>query len=311
VNELLHELATLGLAMGALVLLGTCVYLAQRNVRTKFSHQRDQHTRQILLALLFIVCLGSVAWLIPVIDASRRPLFDYVGILLAVACLCAAVVLALDLLAGLQLRLRSVVPAGAWIRAGEYAGQISRRGLLQVVITTAGGDSVHLPNRYLLRMPIHLVSSGSISADVKNLLHDTPADSVSERAAVPAVEPATGFWPASVAPVVAERREPILTATELATETAEPVTFHMTTDLVDAELVKPVQDPHMAAEVAQLKSEYTALSQQLLDVERALQAAEQGEERQPLSLEKKKMEARLVRLDKQISQLETGERRRA
>jgi hypothetical protein len=53
------------------------------------------------------------------------------------------------------------------------------------------------------------------------------------------------------------------------------------------------------------------LSQKLLEVELALQTAGQGEERQPLSLEKKKLEARLIRLDKQIVLLQTGERRRA
>ncbi len=310
-NEFLRDLATLGLGTAALVLLGTCGYLAQRNVREKFARKRDQRVRQVLLALLAAACLGIAVWLIPVLDAPRRPLFDYVGILLAFACLCAAVALALDLLAGLQLRLRGAVPAGAFIRAGDYAGQVSRRGLLQVVITTADGDRVHLPNRYLLQVPIRQLAGGSSHGEVKSIAFDSPGDPVGSVPAIAAADPAAVSWPASAARVVAERREPIITAAEEAADSVEHTAAHITAEPVVNEPAKPLLDPHSAAELLRLKNEYTELSQQLLDVERALQAAGQGEERQPLSLEKKKMEARLFRLEKQVSQLEGGERRRA
>jgi hypothetical protein len=129
--------------------------------------------------------------------------------------------------------------------------------------------------------------------------------------AVVATEPAAGFWPASAVPTVAERREPIISATEQAADSVEQAAPRMSAEPAVTEAAKPLLDPHSAAELLRLKNEYTELSQQLLDVERALQAAGQGEERQPLSLEKKKMEARLFRLEKQVSQLEGGERRRA
>jgi hypothetical protein len=314
VNEFLRELATLGLVTGALIVLGTCGYLAQRNVREKFARKRDQRVRQVLLAFLVAACLGMAVWLVPVLDAPRRPLFDYAGILLACACLCAAVALALDLLAGLQLRLRGAVPAGAFIRAGDYAGQVSRRGLLQVVITTADGDHVHLPNRYLLQVPIRQLARGSSHGDVKSIAFDSPGNlgnSVGGVATIAAAEPAAVSWPASAARVVAERREPVITAADEAADSAEQNAPRSTAEPIVNEPAKPALDPHSVAELLRLKNEYTELSQQLLDVERALQAAGQGEERQPLSLEKKKMEARLFRLDKQVSQLEGGERRRA
>ena len=310
-NEFLRELATLGLGMGVLVLLGTCAYLGQRNVREKFARRRDQRVRQVLLALLTAACLAIAVSSIPVLDAPRRPLFDYVGILLALACLGAAAALALDLLAGLQLRLRGAVPAGAFIRAGDYAGQVSCRGLLQVVITTADGDSVHLPNRYLLRVPIRQLADANVAASLQSLAYESPAVSAREPAAVAAVEPAPGFWAASAAPVSNERREPTLTTAAEINEPGEMAAVSSVAAPLVEEQPKPVLDPHTAAELTSMKNEYTDLSQQLLDVERALQAAGQGEERQPLSLEKKKMEARLFRLAKQISQLEAGERRRA
>jgi len=311
VNEFLRELATLGLGMGVLVLLGTCAYFGQRNVRERFMRQRDRRMRHVLLALLGAACLGIAAWFVPVLDAPRRPLFDYVGILLALVCLGVIAVLALELLAGLQLRLRGAVPAGASIRAGDYAGRVSRRGLLQVVITTANGDSVHLPNRYLLTVPIRQIADGSVTVDLQSLAHESRGAATRELSAVAAPESAPGFWPAAAAPAIAERREPTLTTAAELNESAEAAALGSTVKLVAPEPSKPMLDPQSAAELASMKNEYTDLSQQLLEVERALQTAGQGEERQPLSLEKKKLEARLFRLDKQISQLEAGERLRA
>lgn len=311
-NEFLRELATLGLVAGALVLLGTCSFLIYRNVRMKLARKRDARKRQVVLALLAAACIAIAVWLAPVIDAPRRPLFDYVGILLAVACLSALGAVALDLLAGLQLRLRGAIPLDAWIRAGDFTGQISQRGLLQVVITTAEGDSVHLPNRYLLQVPIRRVASGGNLTEVNRPAYSGSADQ-------PAVTPVAAtdlsvgahLWRSSAPLVTAERREPVLDS-PLADpdESDAPVVGNKPEPAVQ-EAPKPVLDPHTAAELVTLKSEYTELSQQLLEVERSLQAAGQGEERQPLSLQKKKMEARLFRLGKQISQLEAGERRRA
>lgn len=309
-NEFLRELATLGLGMGVLVLLGTCAYFGQRIVRERFMRQRDRRMRHALLALLGAACLGSAAWFVPVLAAPRRLLFDYVGILLALACLGIIAALALELLAGLQLRLRGAVPAGAAIRAGDYAGRVSRRGLLQVVITTANGDSVHLPNRYLLRVPIRQLADGSVTSDLQSLAPESRGVAAEEPAAVDAPESTPGIWPAA-APAIADRREPTFTTSAEFNDSSEAAALGSAVKLVAPEPAKPVLDPKSAAELTRMKNEYTDLSQQLLDVERALQAAGQGEERQPLSLEKKKLEARLFRLDKQISQLEAGERLRA
>jgi len=53
-----------------------------------------------------------------------------------------------------------------------------------------------------------------------------------------------------------------------------------------------------------LKKEYTDCSQELIGVEQELKEAGPGDERKPLSLRKKKLEARLLRTDKEIKKLE-------
>lgn len=59
-----------------------------------------------------------------------------------------------------------------------------------------------------------------------------------------------------------------------------------------------------AEDLRKLKNDYTACSQELIAVELELKEAGPGEERQPLNLKKKKLEAQLLRANKEIRKLE-------
>lgn len=59
-----------------------------------------------------------------------------------------------------------------------------------------------------------------------------------------------------------------------------------------------------AEDLDRLKKEYTAMSQELIGVEQELKDAKQGKERQGVSLKKKKLEARMLRAEKEISKME-------
>lgn len=69
----------------------------------------------------------------------------------------------------------------------------------------------------------------------------------------------------------------------------------------DADTITPDQQ-RLIDELESLKHDYTEDSQRLLALERELKAAGQGDERRPLLLEKKKLEASLARLGRQIEQ---------
>lgn len=60
-----------------------------------------------------------------------------------------------------------------------------------------------------------------------------------------------------------------------------------------------------AEELETLKKTYTEASQRLLEIEQELKDAGQGEERRPLSLEKKKLEASMARTQRKVEALET------
>ncbi len=59
-----------------------------------------------------------------------------------------------------------------------------------------------------------------------------------------------------------------------------------------------------ANELEKLKNEYTGMSQRLIEVEHELREAGPGEKRKPLNLEKKKLEAKLLRTEKEIAKAE-------
>jgi len=76
--------------------------------------------------------------------------------------------------------------------------------------------------------------------------------------------------------------------------------------------VQDLEDPdelvfdkaRQAEELEALKQGYTESSQRLLELEQELKEAGQGDERRPLSLEKKKLEAAMARVARQIESLE-------
>ncbi len=61
-----------------------------------------------------------------------------------------------------------------------------------------------------------------------------------------------------------------------------------------------------AEELHELKQSYTDMSQRLLEIEQELKDAGQGEDRRPLNLEKKKLEAAMARAAKQIEAAEAA-----
>jgi len=59
-----------------------------------------------------------------------------------------------------------------------------------------------------------------------------------------------------------------------------------------------------AEDLDNLKKEYTTLSQDLIGIEQELKEAGPGEQRKPINLRKKKTEARMLRMEKEIAKLE-------
>lgn len=106
------------------------------------------------------------------------------------------------------------------------------------------------------------------------------------------------------------RVSPAVVSAPAASVVAEPVTAAPLAAARNPVEAEPVPDisaadrKKRAGELNELKKEYTEMSQRLIEVEQELRQAGQGEARKPLSLEKKKLEARLLRMEKEIARLD-------
>lgn len=308
-NVLLIELATLGLMAGLLlsgsVLLWVWWRWLQRNARLA----RDR--RKVLMVFTggALPVFAGLFALMLLVDQPRRLLLDYVGLLLALGLGAFVLTLISDLFAGLQLRLRGVARPGIWLGAGEHSGQVLGRGWLQVTLAADDGQQISVPNRYLLRVPL---KSGTVAAI------PLPQRESPQSAAVKRREPRLD---AELDPLPAARQEPTLAEmsadASVAVGSPDPSTAaEPTFVLEDADNEAPPEPLRQESrrepdELRQLKRDYTEMSQQLLALEQSLQDAGQSDQRKSLSLEKKKLQARLTRMEKQIDELAGGERRRA
>lgn len=308
-NVLLIELATLGLMAGLLlsgsVLLWVWWRWLQRNARLA----RDR--RKVLMVFTggALPVFAGLFALMLLVDQPRRLLLDYVGLLLALGLGAFVLTLISDLFAGLQLRLRGVARPGIWLGAGEHSGQVLGRGWLQVTLAADDGQQISVPNRYLLRVPL---KSGTVAAI------PLPQRESPQSAPVKRREPRLD---AELDPLPAARQEPTLAEmsadASVAVGSPDPSTAaEPTFVLEDADNEAPPEPLRQESrrepdELRQLKRDYTEMSQQLLALEQSLQDAGQSDQRKSLSLEKKKLQARLTRMEKQIDELAGGERRRA
>jgi len=88
--------------------------------------------------------------------------------------------------------------------------------------------------------------------------------------------------------------------------------FPQSTSAPAQEAVEPDPDAvafdkaQQADDLDKLKKEYTDMSQELIGIEQELKDAGPGEARQPLNLKKKKLEAKMLRIEKEIKQYEAA-----
>ncbi len=134
---------------------------------------------QIGSLLIFEVALNKVrlpkfasevavvaAYAVALFQLLNRLGVDATGIFATSAVLTAVIGLALqdmlsNLAGGMALQLEDNIDAGDYIRCGEYAGWVQHVRLRHTQILTSDGDSVVVPNSFLTRAPVVVVSKAS------------------------------------------------------------------------------------------------------------------------------------------------------
>ena len=266
-SDLLGRLTAFGLSAGIIVFVVAVLYFIHRQLLVFFaSRPAQQHVRQLLMAIISLLALVAAVLSMPIADDTRGDLLIFLGVLFSATIALSSTAFVGNVMAGYILRSLRAYRVGDHIRVGEYSGKVLQMDLLHVRLETAAHDFAALPNLYLVTNPVTLVSETNVR----------------------------------------QPQPPVEVLPDKPREKAEPSVDEQPPSDPDADSEAAAITPDQQAlidELESLKHDYTEGSQRLLELERELKEAGQGDERRPLLLEKKKLEASLARLGRQIEQL--------
>ncbi|MEC9375796.1 MAG: mechanosensitive ion channel family protein [Pseudomonadota bacterium] len=240
-----------------------------------------------------------------------------------------------NILAGLILRALPKVRLGDHIELENFFGQVTKIDLLHVEIRTEDGALSHLPNFSLLTKPICVYRSSVNTVNLTVCLGYEKSRAEVERILIHAAESvslespfvqilelgdsliryrvsgSTSISNDLISVKDAMRAEVLdsLQRLDIGSKSPNSMVSNKSKPLVqenDSFISPEVNSDQnkLTEKLAKLKNEYTDLSQELIQIEQALQDAGPGEGRRPISLQKKSLEAKLVRIEKQITELE-------
>ncbi len=270
-SDLLGRLTAFGVSVGIIIVVLAVLYFIHWRLLVFFAGRpAQQHVRQLLMAVVSLVALFSAVLSMPIADESRGNLVIFLGILFSATVALSSTAFVGNVMAGFMLRSLRAYRVGDHVRVGEFSGKVLQMDLLHVRLETAAHDIAALPNLYLVTNPVTLVSESNARKSQTRVveLPDAP--------------------PEKTEPFVDEQPQSASGGTDSGAHS-------------DADTITPDQQ-RLIDEIESLKRDYTEGSQRLLALERELKAAGQGDERRPLLLEKKKLEASLARLGRQIEQ---------
>jgi small-conductance mechanosensitive channel len=176
VTEAFDKLALFGVSAGVLVVIVAAAWFVNQRLLGRTAAQPgEQHTRQIIMALIWLAAAILAVLLMPVGDAMRGQLLSFLGILLSATIALSSTTLVGNAMAGLMLKSLRNFRIGDYIKVGEYFGRISNMDLLHVEVQTEDRDLTTLPNLFLVTHPVTVIrSSGTILHVVVSLGYDVP-----------------------------------------------------------------------------------------------------------------------------------------
>jgi small conductance mechanosensitive channel len=353
VEDLLGKLTTFGLSsVVAIALLAATIFLHQRLIAFYADDPAKQHHRSLIALCLytFAIVLGVI--LMPVGDAMRGQLLQFIGILLSATIALSSTTIVGNAVAGFMLKtLRNFRP-GDFISCDNHFGRVTNMDVLHVEIQTEDRDLTTLPNLYLVTNPVRVLRNSGTMLHVEVSLGYDVSRKKAEEALIKAAEQTGLETPfvqirdlgdfsvvyrvsglmQDISQLISTRRTlRAHTLDELHAADIEIVspTYMTTRGMKPSDRVLPMRKTFESPDDAQpsssdevnpdevvfdkaqradelnaLKKTYTELSQQLIDVEQELKEAGPGDERRPITLKKKSLEAKLARQEKEIAKIE-------
>lgn len=161
---------------GAVLLVAVIRLVLSRALK---GHSGLNFKKQVITLGLVVLALVGLLIVIPVSDTLRGQLFTLFGIVISALIALSSSTIISNAMSGLMLRSVKNFKPGDFIKAGDFFGRVSDRGLFHTEIQTIDRDLVTIPNHYLVKNPVTVTrSSGAfISADI-SLGYDVPRDRV-------------------------------------------------------------------------------------------------------------------------------------
>jgi len=123
----------------------------------------------------------AILLILPITSDTRGQLLSFLGILITATIALSSTTFLGNALAGLMLRAVRNFRVGDFVRAGDYFGRVSERGLLHVEIQTEDRELTTLPNLFLVTNPVTtLLSSGTVISATVTLGYDLARTKVRE-----------------------------------------------------------------------------------------------------------------------------------
>ncbi len=118
---------------------------------------------QVTMLVLTAIALTAIILALPVSESTHGDLLSLLGLVLTGVIALSSTTFVANAMAGLMLRSVKSFHHGDFIRAGEYFGRVSERGLFHTEIQSEDRDLITLPNLFLASNPVTVVrSSGTI-----------------------------------------------------------------------------------------------------------------------------------------------------
>ena len=331
-----------GASIGVLALVIALIFLLHRRLLAYYANRPTrQHQRQLIMICVWLMGGALVVLTVPVGDGMRGQVLTFIGILLIATIGFSSTTLVGNAMAGLMLKTLGTCRIGSYVQVGEQFGRITNMNLLHIELQTEGRDLTTLPNLFFVSNPVTVLHESGTMLNVEiPISYDAPRQEVEaalllaagkaglEKPRVQIRELGDHCISYRIAGQITDIGELIATRSQLRADVLDALLnagIEMTSSrsLTGNTVIRPPQAIHQSPEKAQanadaaalekaerdeeleaLKRSYTDGSQRLLEIEQELKNAGQGKERRPLSLEKKKLQAALARMEKKMAAAE-------
>ena len=135
--------------------------------------------RQAAMLVFIVVSMIAVVISLPIPENTKNQILSLLGLILSGLLAYSSTTVVANLVAGGMMRFTQPFHTGDFIRADDYFGRVTERGLFDCEIQTIERELVSIPNSWLIARPVEVVrSSGTIVSSTLSLGYDVHHETI-------------------------------------------------------------------------------------------------------------------------------------